>query len=301
MCMAVDSDGGFGQRLKQRRERAALTLSDVTDRTKIQAEYLEALESGQVERLPSPFFAKSFLRQYTAALGIRGAEASELEVALEHMLDGQSGQWEPSILSGRRAKSGGTLRLALNRLLKMSGGLFQNNAQVITALALVALGTAGWWLLADQDTAGAPVATATAEPAVPAPQMQPPRMQLAPSRESDPARVAPADSAAPASPEPARSGGNPFQRPGLMQVDVTALGLVWLRWQADSSSAKEVTLEAGERVRFAAGEASYLTTGNAMNTSLRINGAEQDLRGSGSVRHYRITRDGIAIVPPGSF
>ncbi len=64
----------IGQLLREERERQDLTLPDVAAQLKIRRMMLEALEAGEVDRLPSPTYAIGFLRNYAAFLGLDGDE-----------------------------------------------------------------------------------------------------------------------------------------------------------------------------------------------------------------------------------
>jgi len=60
----------IGHVLEQARRRARLEIADVAERTKIRAAYLRALEDEEWEALPSPAYAKGFLRTYAGLLGL---------------------------------------------------------------------------------------------------------------------------------------------------------------------------------------------------------------------------------------
>lgn len=59
-----------GLALLKRREELGLTLADLAADLKINAEYLAALESGEVERIPGTIFLKGFLKSYAGRLGL---------------------------------------------------------------------------------------------------------------------------------------------------------------------------------------------------------------------------------------
>ena len=59
-----------GSTLKVAREAKGLTLSDVEHATKIRQKFLEAIERDEFFRLPSPAYAKGFVRNYAAFLGL---------------------------------------------------------------------------------------------------------------------------------------------------------------------------------------------------------------------------------------
>ncbi len=64
----------IGEQLRAAREARGWSLLHVAHQTRIKAAYLEALEQGQWERLPSPAQARGFLRLYASFLGLDPGE-----------------------------------------------------------------------------------------------------------------------------------------------------------------------------------------------------------------------------------
>ncbi len=62
----------IGEVLKQARARAGLDIRTVEERTKIRVKYLRALEDEEWDALPSPAYARGFLRTYAQLLGLDG-------------------------------------------------------------------------------------------------------------------------------------------------------------------------------------------------------------------------------------
>ena len=60
----------IGQQLRQIRESQGLSLEEISQKTYIKVPYLQALEEGNVEALPSATHLKGFLRLYAATLGV---------------------------------------------------------------------------------------------------------------------------------------------------------------------------------------------------------------------------------------
>ncbi|MBM7552681.1 helix-turn-helix domain-containing protein [Thalassobacillus pellis] len=60
----------LGNRLKQARDAKELSLEDVQQVTKIQKRYLQAIENGDHSVLPGTFYARAFIREYAAAVGL---------------------------------------------------------------------------------------------------------------------------------------------------------------------------------------------------------------------------------------
>jgi cytoskeleton protein RodZ len=76
----------IGQQLKEIRESRGISLEEVAQKTRIRLAYLEALESGDVEALPSRSHLRGFLRLYANELGV---SIDELQVAGYHLSEPQ--------------------------------------------------------------------------------------------------------------------------------------------------------------------------------------------------------------------
>ncbi len=59
-----------GQKLRDERKSRGLSISEVSNATKIRTEFLEAIEKGEYEKLPSPSYAHGFVRNYSRFLKI---------------------------------------------------------------------------------------------------------------------------------------------------------------------------------------------------------------------------------------
>lgn len=66
----------LGQRLHQERVSRKLTIEEVARDTKIKAIFLSAIEKGDFHKLPSPAYAKGFVKNYAAYLGLPKAEVA---------------------------------------------------------------------------------------------------------------------------------------------------------------------------------------------------------------------------------
>lgn len=71
MAEAVGDVSGV---LRAERERAGLTLEEMSARTKIKISLLQALERGEFERLPGEFFTRAFIRTYARELRLPADE-----------------------------------------------------------------------------------------------------------------------------------------------------------------------------------------------------------------------------------
>ena len=60
----------IGEVLKLARTNQGLSLEELSKKTDIQQDLLEALERNDYDLLPSPFYARSFLRKYAWAVDL---------------------------------------------------------------------------------------------------------------------------------------------------------------------------------------------------------------------------------------
>jgi cytoskeletal protein RodZ len=72
-----------GETLRRARLKQGLDLPTVAERTKINARYLEAIESDDRKILPSGFFYKSFVDQYAKSLSL---DTQEIDAELDRVL-----------------------------------------------------------------------------------------------------------------------------------------------------------------------------------------------------------------------
>jgi cytoskeleton protein RodZ len=67
--------GDFSDRLKEARVSRGMTLHDIAGVTKISMVALEALERGDLARLPGGIFSRAFVRSYALAVGLDPEQA----------------------------------------------------------------------------------------------------------------------------------------------------------------------------------------------------------------------------------
>ncbi len=74
MDVAQNEGISTGQKLRNARVQRQLALEDVAQQTRIRKEFLEALEGGRVDAFPGAVYARAFLREYAAFLGLDGED-----------------------------------------------------------------------------------------------------------------------------------------------------------------------------------------------------------------------------------
>jgi len=67
---AQKSASGFGDRLREARERRGLSLRQIANATKISMITLEALERNDIARLPGGIFSRGVVRSYAIEVGL---------------------------------------------------------------------------------------------------------------------------------------------------------------------------------------------------------------------------------------
>lgn len=60
----------IGLQLKQAREALGLSFDELQDKTRVPKSYLQALEKGEFNKLPSPFYVRSYLRAFAEQVGL---------------------------------------------------------------------------------------------------------------------------------------------------------------------------------------------------------------------------------------
>lgn len=76
----VEDEGlpvSVGERLREAREAAGLSLEDIATSTRIPTRHLESLETGDFSRLPAPTYTIGFAKNYAAAVGLDRAEIGD--------------------------------------------------------------------------------------------------------------------------------------------------------------------------------------------------------------------------------
>lgn len=77
MAAQKESLKEIGVYLSQKREEQGLSLQEIHQRTYIQRYALKAIEAGDLETLPEPFYVRAFIQKYAIALGLTGPEVAE--------------------------------------------------------------------------------------------------------------------------------------------------------------------------------------------------------------------------------
>ncbi len=311
----------IGETLRRERLKRNLELGQIAEELKISSRFLEAIEAGQLDKLPGGVFTRSFIVQYARLLGLDEERiAGELQRTLEPA---------PEIPASVEAPKPADSAIHVPRVeewegvggsrLRWSSSL--SAAALVVAAMLVCSVLYTWWQHTRRPAPAhesPPVAAVQPAPQ-PAPAAQPPSPANQPSTApggTQPASGAPV--AAPSTEQPAPPGpqGTPAPGPGgapppvpvagasastpnaAVRVELTADEPVWVLARSDGKYLFSGTLGAKESRTIEAASTVLLRLGNAGGVTITLNGKPVGPVGpKGQVRTVQFTSGGFEIVP----
>ncbi|WP_028775822.1 helix-turn-helix domain-containing protein [Shimazuella kribbensis] len=98
----------IGNFLRQARESVGLSLDEVQEKTRIQKSFLEAIEKGDFDKLPSPFYVRTYLRSYANCVKVEPHYILREYRKKEQAERYQTGQFDASQLTEQLNKLGQT-------------------------------------------------------------------------------------------------------------------------------------------------------------------------------------------------
>ncbi|MDX2177990.1 MAG: DUF4115 domain-containing protein [Bryobacteraceae bacterium] len=255
----------LGTKLRTARELQSLSLDEISARTKIRPQYLQAIEGDSLESIPGGFFSRSFVRQYATELGLNpdDVERDLGEVTLPPV------ETVPveKVLREYRASPSGLTKIDEEgkEFAHEASFLKESNAgPVWVAIAvLLTLGSACYLTWTQRPDLLEPVLAMAKSPA--SPTAAPPSAAVpVPS----PAATAPTVEAPAAAPapmvEPAATAP--------VEVAILAKELVWLRITADGRRVFDGTMDSGETRKVTGQEMATVRSGNAGGIEITFNG-----------------------------
>lgn len=307
----------IGERLKAARLEQGFSIDQVVEKTRINRNYITALENDDHAAIPADFYAVSFLRQYSEVLGLpSGDMVSALRQKLAD-IDENPGEFSVIQVS---ATSHTLWSAAFEKIRRGTREFIVSRRNAVAAAALMLVGGLGWWYVGFSDpavTTPRPEAASvesprTTEPdgefaAAPVPEVSegvasPGTAELSASSAAVPvAEVSEGVelATAPAAPVPEPA---PIDSAETLAIQMRASGEVWVRTVVDGGRPREAILQAGDLRTFRPLESLKFTVGNARAITLVVNGQEQASIGErGQVRHIQVDRDGWKALPAGSF
>lgn len=253
----------LGTKLRAARELQSLSLDEISARTKIRPQYLQAIEGDCLETIPGGFFSRSFVRQYATELGLNPTEV-ERDLDRVTVAPVETVPVEKVLREYRASPSGVTK-------IDEEGKEFAHEASFLKE------SNAGpvWVALAVLLTlASACYLTWTQRPELFEP-------MLAMAKSSPNTLVATTVAPAPAVPSPATPAPAPVPAPtptveappvAPVELAILAKEFVWLRITADGRRVFLGTLEAGETRKVSGREIATVQSGNAGGIEITFNG-----------------------------
>ena len=253
------TSSGFGQRLRDARERRGVTLRQIANATKISIGVLEALERNDISKLPGVIFGRAFVRSYAIEVGL-DPETTIQDFIAQFPND--------SVIAGHPTSDRGEDHVAVESDRRTAGTfLWLIAIAVPIAAALLYFATLG----RGQAGVPAPVVVITPLSEPPAAVAPPPAVA------SEPLVALPAPTAA--APSPVDAHPPVTTAPADLAVVLTARRPCWVSVTVDGRKTIERLLQAGEQQTVTVRREIVLTAGDASAIALQFNGA--DARGLG--------------------
>lgn len=261
----------ISETLRRERLRQGLDLQQLSDSTKISGRMLQAMEDGDLSKLPGGVFTRSFFKQYGAALGLDAAfveaEVRQLSPAPESQVAPQEERapFVPFESSEPRFKS-------------------LTAASIWVVLALVGCGGVYYLAKNYQPSPAKPIESSVVKSAVKSVVKQDSPM------------------AAPAQPvsgvtTPAAPPAQPPIGSGSLQVVLNASEQSWVSVTVDGKLLFSGILQPKDRREINAEERVKVVAGNAGGIDISLNGKNiESLGPKGQVRTVELTRAGAQVV-----
>lgn len=294
-----------GETLRQARLRRKVDLAQISEELKISSRMLEAIEADEYDKLPGGVFAKSFVRQYAAVLGLDDEEvATQFEEAVQspeltHLAELR----RPHPATGLPRVNGP--RFSARRPRSVLPSLI-----AVVVVMMICSGVYGWWQRSRQLAATRQQTPPAVEArrAVPQPAAQTPRSsaQIHPQpaaqtgtvHNAAPAATAPPLTSQPGAPQPLVPDTG-ISEPGAVHVELVVAEPVWVSVQRDGRSVYQGVLQPNEVRTVVANTEVTLKLGNAGGLTILLNGKPIPRPGpEGQVRTVQLTSGGFQIVPP---
>jgi cytoskeleton protein RodZ len=302
----------IGEILRRERLKRNLELGQIAQELKIAPRFLEAIEAGQLDKLPGRLFTKSFTIQYARLLGL---DEEKIAGELQRTLDPY-----PEVPASVEAPKPADSAIRVPRVEEweaVGDSRFRWSSSSLSAAALVVAvmllcsglyALYAWWQRAHRPVAvhqSPPIAAV--QPAPPPPLVQPappaasvqqsPSPAVQPSTAptgTQPPSAAPAPTPSTEQPAPPVAGAHPN---APVRVELTADEPVWVLVRSDGKYFFSGTLGAQESRAFEATSTVLLRLGNAGGVTITLNGKPVGPVGpKGQVRTVQFTSGGFEIV-----
>jgi cytoskeletal protein RodZ len=263
----------IGSTLKEARTKKSISLEDVHSRIKIHPRVLQLLEEDKFDKLPSPLFAKSFLKSYAAFLEI-DAEALVQQYEKEKTSQPEQALYiKPADAVSAPALSPAAITGAVLAALFLFFVLSGEPTKLVKHWS-AKLRSAKWSV--EKSPKNAPKAKEEAPKEI---------LKLA----EEPSEWLNSVSL----------GNFPkIKSKTPLSLEIKALDAVWVHITTDGAVIFQGILKKGASEQWSAKDSVEVWTGNASNMALTLNKYSLGSPGKGVVKKMIISREGIRIVTP---
>ena len=273
---APQAPQGVGTMLKAERERLGLSREQITEKTRMRIQVIEAIENEVWEALPPPVYVRGFLRSYAKILGLSQEAAIELYTKCAPPAPVQSPH--PDSSRNRRRRAWPVLLMLTVLVVVYGMWHFYPSSKVNQGSR-------------DAEKKDRGVASAPSQPAVASP---PPVRPAEEPVKTEATRVQSPVQEVPPTPQggeiPARDQANDGDR--WLSLTGAVRERTWLRITIDGKDEKEYLFEPGARPQGRGKEKFYVLVGNAGGIDFELNGKKVgDLGKPGQVVRVTLPKD----------
>jgi cytoskeletal protein RodZ len=256
------TSSGFGQKLREARERRGVSLRQIANATKISVGVLESLERNDISKLPGGIFGRAFVRSYAIEVGL-DPEATIQDFIAQFPNDSvtqghpTSDQVEDHVAVESDRQTAGTFLWLIAIAVPIAG-------------ALLYFATLGRRTNTEPAAPAAAETRAAIEPPPAAPAASDPPVAAAAAPAARPASVPAASVSATAAARPATAAATGDQ----LTIALTAKRPCWVSATVDGQKTIERLLQSGEHQTVVVRREMVLTAGDAAAIALQFNGAD---------------------------
>jgi len=260
-----------GTRLRQAREKKGFTLDDINQRTRINSKNLVAIETDEVRNISSPFFYRSFVRQYAEAVGLEF-------VSLASGVESLAGIMRQPDLPGQGEHQVVRRAAPIQARVKRDWSWVMPTAIL---LGIVALGSGGFTYLKTYKPSLLQYSVVSSLFSKPEPAVAAPRQPVPQVSDADTSVV-----------------NVPEVVPEKIHLELAATERTWLTVSADGKPAYTGILEPAETKVLEGQDSARLRTGNAGGVNIVFNGKAIGTIGPrGKTRTVVFSKTGYEIEP----
>ena len=274
----------IGATLKEARNKKEITLEDVHAKLKIHPRVLQLLEEEKFDKLPSPLFAKSFLKSY----------AMFLEVDADSLLESYEKEKKPAEPEQKLYLSPANMnpsRRFSNKLLMIAGGALLAMALLF---ASVSKPISNWAVKMKEARAHAPAKEKKEKE-----KKEKKVAEIKQVKAEEKVAAAPAPETKPTEEwlNSVKLGNFPkIPKKTALELQVKALDGVWVHVTCDGKVLFQGVIKKGNAEVLQAKDTIEVWTGNAASMTLTLNKTALGSPGKGVVKKMLISHEGIRIV-----